>query len=77
MFISEQKQDYASATVAADPNGETRRSNTRRLATRFDHTFHRRLGVFFEGGMQRTDNEDPVFAYDREWSSVGISVGWR
>ena len=77
MFLSDQKQDYASATVAGDPNGETRGSETLRLSSRFDHTFHRRFGVFFQGGLQRTDNEDPVFAYDRDWSSVGISVGWR
>ena len=77
MFLSEQRQDYASATVAGDPNGQTRGSDTRRLATRFDHNFHRHFGWFFEGGVQRTDNMDPIFAYDREWSSVGFSVGWR
>ncbi len=65
--------DYATARVADDPNGVLRASETLRGVARFERSLRPSGAVLFvEGGSQRTDNRDPVYAYERKWLSTGF-----
>ena len=67
--------DYDQATVTGDPADPIRSSQEQRYAARFTHSFGERLRWYVEGGTQRTDSRDPVFAYDRDWVYIGIQYG--
>ena len=67
--------DYDQATVTGDPIDPIRSSQEQRYAARFTRSFGERLRWYFEGGTQRTDSQDPVFAYDRDWVLTGIQYG--
>jgi hypothetical protein len=66
---------YDHATVTGDPADEIRSSDERRFVGRYVHSLAERLRWFVEGGVERTDSRDPVFAYDRDWVLTGIQFG--
>jgi hypothetical protein len=66
------KVDYDRAIVPGTIEEAIRGSEIRRYVARYDYVFHRNVGLFFEGGVQRNDNQDPIFAFDRDWVLTGI-----
>jgi hypothetical protein len=67
LHLSEQKLDYAHATVANDPNGAVLGSDALRALARFERTLRSGMAFTVEAGVQRTNNVDPLYAYDRDW----------
>ena len=73
-YASLRMLDYDAAVVPGDPNGEIRGNEVFRLIGRFDRKLREHVGLFVEGGTQRTDSRDPIFAYDRDWVLTGIRI---
>ena len=73
LYTSHSDLDYENAVVPGDPNGEFRSSSVDFYLGRFDLRLNEHLSFFTEGGSQRTDSQDPVFAYDRDWLLTGIT----
>jgi hypothetical protein len=73
LYGSFRNMDYANAAVVpGDPSSELRGSDVRLYLGRWDWKFKPHVRFFTEGGVQRTDSQDPVFAYDRDWLLTGI-----
>jgi hypothetical protein len=73
LYTSYRNLDYANAAVVpGDPASEMRGNDVRLYLGRWDWKFKRHVRFFTEGGVQRTDSQDPVFAYDRDWLLTGI-----
>jgi len=72
LSASSRDVDYARAPVTSSPDGELRGSRVDRLAGRFDYDLRRPTTVYAETGVERVQNNDPVFAHDRSWLAVGI-----
>lgn len=64
--------DYDNATVTGEPEGTVLGNDVQRLLARYERGFRERLSLFVEGGMQRTDSKDPIYAYDTDWVLTGI-----
>jgi hypothetical protein len=64
--------DYDRAVVPGTLDEVIRSSEVQRYVARYDYLFHRKFGLFLEGGIQRNDNQDPLFAFDRDWVLTGI-----
>ena len=73
LYTSRSDLDYENAAVPGDPDGELRSSSVDFYLGRFDWQFNKHLTFFTEGGSQRTDSQDPIFAYDRDWVLTGIT----
>jgi hypothetical protein len=67
--------DYENATVTGNPVDDLRTSDERRFVGSLEHDLMDQLHWFAEGGVERTDSRDPVFAYDRRWVLTGIRFG--
>jgi len=72
IFSSLRDVEYDQATVSGDPGDEVRSSDERRYAARYTHRFGDRLEWYVEGGADRTDSPDPIFAYQRDWILTGM-----
>ena len=64
--------DYDRAIVPGTIEEVIRSSEIQRYVGRYKYTLHRYVGLFVEGGVLRTDNEDPIFAFDRDWILTGV-----
>lgn len=63
---------YDRATVRNLPDGELRGSELTRFAVRYDRALTPRLGLVVEAGHQDSNDEDPIYGYDRGWLSSGL-----
>jgi len=75
LHASSRELDYDHAEVAGSVEGELRASEVRRIVGRVDWRFRGRpeLGWFGEGGSQRTNNTDSIYAYERAWVQTGMT----
>jgi hypothetical protein len=71
-YISVRDLDYSLATVTDSPDGERRGSEVLRGVGRYERLLSKVLTLLVEAGLQRSRNPDPLYAYDRNWSLVGI-----
>lgn len=71
-YTSIREVEYDHATVSGDPTDLVRSSDERRHAARYTHRFGDRFEWYVEGGADRTDSPDPIFAYEREWILTGM-----
>ncbi|MCZ6650300.1 MAG: hypothetical protein O7D35_06480 [Acidobacteria bacterium] len=72
-YLSLGELNYATATVTGDPGGEVRSSEVLQFVGRYRRKMTSAWTLFVEGGFQKSTNPDPVYAYDRGWSLVGIT----
>lgn len=72
ILASLREVDYANATVPGTSSGEMLGSITERAVGRFDWQAAKGLGLFAEAGLQRSDNQSPLFTYGRNWVMTGI-----
>ncbi|HKQ62007.1 MAG TPA: hypothetical protein VJS92_12010 [Candidatus Polarisedimenticolaceae bacterium] len=77
LLASLRRVDYSHATVPGTTSGETLGSDTRRLVGRYDWQAPSGLGFYAEAGLQRSDNQDPLFTYGRNWMLTGIQYRRR
>jgi hypothetical protein len=75
VFATLRELDYDRATITGDPADGIRGSDERSYVARWSRRFGERLGWYVESGLQQTESEDPVFAYDRNWFLSGIRFG--
>jgi hypothetical protein len=72
-YLSLSDLNYATATVTGDPDGEVRSSEVLQLVGRYQRKMASAWTLFLEGGFLKSTNPDPVYAYDRDWTLVGIT----
>lgn len=72
-YLSLSDLNYATATVTGDPAGEVLSSEVLQFVGRYQRKVASAWTLFVEGGYQKSTNPDPVYAYDRDWSLVGIT----
>ena len=75
VLASLREVDYAHAMVPGTASGEMLGSSTERAVGRFDWQAGKGVGLWAEAGLQRSDNQDPLFTYGRNWVMTGIQ--WR
>lgn len=66
--------DYDYATVSGEPDSQVLGHDERRLVGRFERVLGAGTRWFVEGGIERSDSKDPVFAYDQDWVLGGIQL---
>jgi hypothetical protein len=66
---------YDRATVTGDPEDGLLGNDERRYLGRFEQALGPHLRWFVEAGSERTDSEDPLFAYERQWALSGVHYG--
>lgn len=64
--------DYDRAVVPGTIEEAIRSSEVQRYVGRYKYMVHKYVGLFAEGGVLRTDNRDPIFAFDRNWILTGV-----
>ncbi len=69
---STREVEYVRAPVTDSADGELRGSRVDRLAGRFDYDVRRPATLYAETGVERVENNDPVYAHDRSWLAVGL-----
>ena len=67
--------DYDHATVSGDPTDKTQSSDEQRYQVRYSLKLGERWRWHVEGGAERVDNRDPIFAYDRDFIFTGVDYG--
>ncbi|MCP3977725.1 MAG: hypothetical protein GY716_00145 [bacterium] len=72
LFAAMSERDYDNATVQGETDEVVLGSEIKRFSLRYDRNLSKGLRWFAEAGAQDTDNEDPVYAYDRRWVLTGI-----
>ena len=72
LYGSLQDIDYDNATVLNEVAGEIRSSDRTRFRGRYERVLSSRIDLYVEAGTESEGNEDPVFAYDRTWTAVGL-----
>ncbi|HET6373139.1 MAG TPA: hypothetical protein VFG76_07520, partial [Candidatus Polarisedimenticolia bacterium] len=68
---SERMTRYANATVDSDPGGVRRRGEMLRARGWAEKDLAEHVGVLLEFGIDRTDDRDPVYEYERNWVQAG------
>ncbi|MFQ5768858.1 MAG: hypothetical protein ACE5ID_12865, partial [Acidobacteriota bacterium] len=66
--------EYDRATVASTSSGDLRGSDLLNFTGRFERRFREHLSFFLEQGVQTSDNPDPIFAYNRNWTAAGVRI---
>ena len=69
--------DYDHATVSGDPTDPPQTSDEQRYQARYSLALGERLSWHVEAGAERVDNQDPIFAYDRDFVFTGVDYGRR
>ncbi len=72
LYASARELEYDNALVPGDPSLETRGKDVTRFTARYDRRFLQRFSWFVEGGSERTDSQDPYWAYDSDWFQAGV-----
>jgi hypothetical protein len=73
--LSHRNLRYDNALVdEADPDSPYRGSGVLRFVGRGERKLGDHLSLFAEAGVARTDSEDPLYAYDREWAQAGFGL---
>jgi len=72
-YLSLSEVDYANATINGAPDDPVRSSEILKFIGRYQRKMASSWTLFVEGGLQKNTNPDPVYAYDRDWSLVGIT----
>ena len=70
--VSQAIYDYERATLDDSSNGDLRGGDTLRASARVEQDLVERLAAFVEGGTQRSNNQDPLYTYDRHWAFAGL-----
>jgi hypothetical protein len=63
---------YANATIDNDPSSLRRSSELFQLLGELERSLTRRSSVFVGAGLNRSDNPDPFYAFDRRWARTGF-----
>ncbi len=72
LYASARELEYDNALVPGDPSQETRGKDVTRFKARYDRKFLQSFSWFVEGGSERTDSQDPYWAYDSDWIQAGV-----
>jgi len=72
LSASQMTFDYDNATVPNDPTGVRLSSGAFRAAGRIEKSFGRHLMLFGELGTDRESNNDPIYAYQRNFAFTGL-----
>ncbi len=72
LYASARELEYDNALVPGDPSLETRGKDVTRFTAKYDRQFLQRFSWFVEGGSERTDSQDPYWAYDSDWFQAGV-----
>jgi len=71
-FVGLRNLEYDNATVDSTTNGDTLDSERKLFVARAEHDLADRFVVFGEAGMDKSENNDPLFTYDRTWAHAGL-----
>jgi hypothetical protein len=71
-FVARRDLAYDTATVDNTVNGDTLDSDRTLFVARAEHDLAERFVLFGEAGMDKSDNQDPLFTYDRTWAHAGF-----
>jgi hypothetical protein len=72
LFGSRRNLSYDHATIANRQDGDLRGSETVKFIARYEHGVTERVELFIETGIERSDDQDPLYSYDRDWAKTGI-----
>ncbi len=72
LHVTQAVFDYERATLDNLPNGDRRGGDVLRGAASVEKDLGGHLTVFGEVGALRSGNQDPLYAYDRNWAHAGL-----
>ena len=72
LHISQASFDYERAVIDPTTNSDVRGGDRLRVVAGLERELHARLVLFGEGGSVRSDNEDPLYSFDRNWALAGL-----
>ena len=72
MHVSYSGFEYDRAVIDPATNGDSRGGDQLRAVAALERELHSRLVLFGEGGAVRSDNQDPLYSFDRNWALAGL-----
>ena len=73
LYTSLQDIGYDNATIDNTLNGDTRDSERLLVIGRVTHDISSHFSFFVEGGLDSSENKDPLYTFDRNWGMTGFS----
>lgn len=74
LIVSSRSSSYPNALVDNNPNGETREGSLIRYTGEFERELGGWTTLFASGGIERSEDRDPAYVYDRRWMRAGLKL---